>query len=178
MVDNKLNVTIFLFFPVTDKFSLQAQLVTEGVLSLTDTSETEVDADTFDELVKSGVRNFKVGYRQYPITGKVMLSWSFTNQQIIVFNLYWFFSELFFRHCYYFGWIRFICITRPITISASLPDPPASLALTPAQSPASSISSDSIILPTTKNRKRAMKDLDRDEARQVNLETSYTCIRS
>ncbi|CAB1444488.1 unnamed protein product [Pleuronectes platessa] len=52
---------------VTDKFSLQAQLVTEGVLSLTDTSETEVDADTFDELVKSGVRNFKVGYRQ-PIT--------------------------------------------------------------------------------------------------------------
>ncbi|CAB1443694.1 unnamed protein product [Pleuronectes platessa] len=53
---------------VTDKFSLQAQLVTEGVLSLTDTSETEVDADTFDELVKSGVRNFKVGYRQYPIT--------------------------------------------------------------------------------------------------------------
>lgn len=48
--------------------------MTEGVLSLTDTLETEVDADTFDELVKSGVRNFKAGYRQYPITGKVMLS--------------------------------------------------------------------------------------------------------
>lgn len=79
MIDN--NATFFP--PVTDKFSLQAQLVTEGVLSLTDTSETEVDADTFDELVKSGMRNFKVGYRQYPITGKVMLSWfilSFTNQ--------------------------------------------------------------------------------------------------
>ena len=48
--------------------------MTEGVLSLTDASETEVDADTFDELVKSGVRNFKVGFRQYPITGKVTLS--------------------------------------------------------------------------------------------------------
>ncbi|XP_062250621.1 uncharacterized protein LOC133960013 [Platichthys flesus] len=114
---------------VTDKFSLQAQLVTEGVLSLTDTSETEVDADTFDELVKSGVRNFKVGYRQYPVTDSSV-----------------------------------ILDTSPS------PDPPASLASTPdftAQSPASSISSDStIILPTTKNRKRAMKDLDRDKARQ------------
>ncbi|KAM7417144.1 hypothetical protein PAMA_016991 [Pampus argenteus] len=50
---------------VLDKFSLQAQLVADGVLSLTDTSETEVDGDTFNELVKSGVKNFKVGYRQH-----------------------------------------------------------------------------------------------------------------
>ena len=60
----------FLFLPATDKFSLQAQHLSEGVLALTDASDTEVDADTFDELIKSGVRNFKVGYRKYPVTGK------------------------------------------------------------------------------------------------------------
>ncbi|KAK0155497.1 hypothetical protein N1851_002087 [Merluccius polli] len=128
---------------VTDKFSLQAQLVTEGVLSLTDTSETEVDADTFDELVKSGVRNFKVGYRQYPITD-IAITLDESDSSVIP-------------------------DTSPSP--ASLPDPPASPASMPdftAQSPASSISSDStIILPTTRNRKRAMKaDLDRDEARK------------
>ena len=40
------------------------------MLALTDASDTEVDADTFDELIKSGVRNFKVGCRKYPVTGK------------------------------------------------------------------------------------------------------------
>ncbi|XP_041846863.1 uncharacterized protein LOC121643484, partial [Melanotaenia boesemani] len=52
---------------VTDKFSLRAQLLSEGVLVLTDTSGTEVDVDIFDELLKSGVQNFKVGYKQQPI---------------------------------------------------------------------------------------------------------------
>lgn len=52
MVDNVAKCYLFfLFFPVTNTFSLQNQLVTEGVLSLTDTSETEVDADIFDELM-------------------------------------------------------------------------------------------------------------------------------
>ncbi|KAG8012284.1 hypothetical protein GBF38_019977 [Nibea albiflora] len=66
-----------------------------------------------------------------------------------------------------------IAITLDESDSSVLLDPspsPASPASTSdflAQSPASSISSVStIILPTTKNRKRAMKDLDRDEARQ------------
>ncbi|CAB1457801.1 unnamed protein product [Pleuronectes platessa] len=93
---------------VTDKFSLQAQLVTEGVLSLTDTSETEVDADTFDELVKSGVRNFKVGYSQYPITD-IAITLDESDSSV-----------------------------DPSPSPASLPDPPASLASTPdftAQSP-------------------------------------------
>ncbi|CAB1437336.1 unnamed protein product [Pleuronectes platessa] len=95
---------------VTDKFSLQAQLVTEGVLSLTDTSETEVDADTFDELVKSGVRNFKVGYQQYPITD-IAITLDESDSSVLL---------------------------DPSPSPASLPDPPASLASTPdftAQSP-------------------------------------------
>ncbi|XP_075885943.1 uncharacterized protein LOC142890627 isoform X2 [Nelusetta ayraudi] len=50
---------------VTDKFSLQAQLGTEGGIHLL-TSDTEVDADTFDELIQSGVRDFKIVYRQCP----------------------------------------------------------------------------------------------------------------
>ncbi|KAM7423196.1 hypothetical protein PAMA_010972 [Pampus argenteus] len=123
---------------VLDKFSLQAQLVADGVLGLTDTSETEVDGDTFDELVKSGVKNFKVGYRQYPVTD---ISVEESDPCVML-----------------------------VPSPASLADPPPSPASTPdsaAQSPASSISSDStIILPPTKHRKTARKDLDRDEARQ------------
>ncbi|KAG8013702.1 hypothetical protein GBF38_022328, partial [Nibea albiflora] len=70
-----------------------------------------------------------------------------------------------------------IAITLDESDSSVLLDPsPASPASTPdflAQSPASSISSDSTnILPTTKNRKRAMKDLDRDEARQIEQDFS------
>ncbi|XP_030267473.1 uncharacterized protein LOC115578579 [Sparus aurata] len=141
VVTEELSTLVGKSLHLTDKFSLQAQLVTEGVLSLTDTSETEVDADTFDELVKSGVRNFKAGYRQYPITD-VAITLDESDSSVL---------------------------PDPSASPASLPDPPASPASTPdftAQSPASSISSDStIILPTTKNRKRAMKDLDRDEAR-------------
>ncbi|MED6284547.1 hypothetical protein CHARACLAT_020212 [Characodon lateralis] len=53
--------------PVMEKFSFQPQLFTEGVLVLTDTSDTEVDSDIFDELVK-GVQAFKVGYRKQPAT--------------------------------------------------------------------------------------------------------------
>ncbi|MED6259447.1 hypothetical protein ATANTOWER_023013 [Ataeniobius toweri] len=51
-----------------EKFSFQPQLFTEGVLILTDASDTEVDSDIFDELVKTGVRTFKVGYRKQPAT--------------------------------------------------------------------------------------------------------------
>lgn len=53
-----------------DKFSFQPQLFTEGVLVLTDTSDTEVYSDIFDELVKSGVQSSKVGYRKQTTTGK------------------------------------------------------------------------------------------------------------
>ncbi|MEQ2276065.1 hypothetical protein XENORESO_017498 [Xenotaenia resolanae] len=53
---------------VMEKFSFQPQLFTEGVLVLTDTSDAEVDSDIFDELVKTGVRAFKVGYRKQPAT--------------------------------------------------------------------------------------------------------------
>ncbi|XP_013856449.1 uncharacterized protein LOC106512361, partial [Austrofundulus limnaeus] len=53
---------------VMDKFGFQPQLFTAGVLVLTDTSDTEVDSDIFDELVKSGVQAFKVGYRKQTTT--------------------------------------------------------------------------------------------------------------
>ncbi|MEQ2315484.1 hypothetical protein AMECASPLE_022920 [Ameca splendens] len=53
---------------VMEKFSFQPQLFTEGILVLTDTSDTEVDSDIFDELVKTGVRAFKVGCRKQPAT--------------------------------------------------------------------------------------------------------------
>lgn len=56
---------------MTNKFSLQAKLLTEGVLILTDESGTEVDADIFDELITSGVRNFKIGNRQDTVKGKI-----------------------------------------------------------------------------------------------------------
>ncbi|MED6256383.1 hypothetical protein ATANTOWER_025003 [Ataeniobius toweri] len=53
-----------LLLSVMEKFSFQPLLFKEGVLVLTDTSDTEVDSDIFDELVKTGVRAFKVGYRK------------------------------------------------------------------------------------------------------------------
>lgn len=53
-----------------DKFSFQPQLFTEGALVLTDASDTEADSDIFEELVKSGVQAFKVGYRKQATTGK------------------------------------------------------------------------------------------------------------
>lgn len=60
------------------KFSLQALLLNEEELRLYDESGTEIDADVFDELLKSGVRNFKVGYRQHQTTGK---GWDIENNQ-------------------------------------------------------------------------------------------------
>ncbi|XP_029918844.1 uncharacterized protein LOC115367312 [Myripristis murdjan] len=118
---------------VTDKFSLQAQLLTEGVLALTDASDTEVDADIFDELIKSGVRNFKVGYCQCPVTD---------------FNIHVVEDES-----------QSSVLSDPSASSASLPDPSAS--------PASSTSSGStVILPSTKSRKRGLRELDHNEARQ------------
>ncbi|XP_028306759.1 uncharacterized protein LOC114478457 [Gouania willdenowi] len=109
---------------VIQKFSLQALLQTEGELRLHDESGTEIDADVFDELLKSGVRNFKVGYHQQQATEE---------------------SE-----------------------SSVLPDPSASPASTTdtSASPASSRSDSTIILASTKNRKRGLRELDRDEARQ------------
>ena len=63
---------LFVISPSYRQSSLESQLLTEGLLNLTDTSDAEVDADIFDELIQSGVRNFKVGYRQYPVTGTVV----------------------------------------------------------------------------------------------------------
>ncbi|XP_041966428.1 uncharacterized protein LOC121724134 [Alosa sapidissima] len=127
---------------VTDKFSLQAESLNEGLLSLTDTSGTEVDADIFDELIKSGIQNFKIGYCQYPV------------------------SDL------------EVCLVADETQSSVLPGPsvsPVSLPASPVStsdrsaSPASSASTAStVILSSTKNRKRGLGDLDRDEARQEN----------
>ncbi|XP_076153829.1 uncharacterized protein LOC143137422 isoform X2 [Alosa pseudoharengus] len=125
---------------VTDIFSLQAESLNEGLLSLTDTSGTEVDADIFDELIKSGIQNFKIGYCQYPV------------------------SDL------------EVCLVADETQSSVLPGPsvsPVSLPASPVStsdrsaSPASSASTAStVILSSTKNRKRGLGDLDRDEARQ------------
>lgn len=42
---------------------------TAGHITLTDDSGTEIDRDVFDELVKSGVLNFKVTIGQ-PVMGK------------------------------------------------------------------------------------------------------------
>ncbi|CAK6981220.1 uncharacterized protein LOC121724134 [Scomber scombrus] len=123
---------------VTDKFSLQAQL-DEGVLSLTDTSGTEVDADAFDELIKSGIQSFKIGCLQYPVSNLDICLVDEEMQSSVLSDL----------------------SVSPVPLPAtpvSRPDTPGS--------PASSVSSDStIILPSTKNRKRGL--CDRDEARQV-----------
>ncbi|XP_073349133.1 uncharacterized protein [Pagrus major] len=124
---------------VTDKFSLQAQL-DEGVLSLTDTSGTEVDADAFDELIKSGIQSFKIGCIQYPVSNLDICLVDEEMQSSVLSDL----------------------SVSPVP----LPGTPVSRPDTPG-SPASSVSSDStIILPSTKNRKRGLRDLDRDEARQ------------
>ncbi|XP_072532560.1 uncharacterized protein [Salminus brasiliensis] len=49
---------------ITMKFGLEHECLREGQLILTDESGTEVDEDIFDELVKSGVLNFKIISRQ------------------------------------------------------------------------------------------------------------------
>ncbi|CAI5686117.1 unnamed protein product [Oreochromis niloticus] len=120
-----------------DKFSLQPQLFTEGVLILTDTSDTEVDSDIFDELVMSGVQAFKVGYRKQTATDieiSVVEDESQSSVQPIPLAL----------------------VTSPVPLSDHL------------SSPASTCSSDStIVLRSTKNRKKGLGDLDCDEAKQV-----------
>ncbi|KAM9707915.1 uncharacterized protein ACNS7B_000376 [Menidia menidia] len=58
---------------VTAKFCCEPQLFTEGVLVLTDTSDTEVDSDIFDELVRSGVRAFRVGYQKQLATDLTLI---------------------------------------------------------------------------------------------------------
>ncbi|CAL8239263.1 unnamed protein product, partial [Gadus morhua 'NCC'] len=117
----------------TDKFSLQAQPLSEGVLALTDASDTEVDADTFDELIKSGVRNFKVGYRKYPVTELDIELVEYNSQSSV--------------------------LSDSTASPVSLPGPPAS--------PASANSDSTIILPSTKERrKRGLVELERNEARQ------------
>ncbi|KAK1890988.1 Co-chaperone protein HscB like [Dissostichus eleginoides] len=128
---------------VTDKFSLEPQLLTEGLLNLTDTSDTEVDADIFDELIKSGVRNFKVGFRQYPVSD---LEINFVEDE----------SDS--------------SLLPDLTASADsildLTASPASLP-NPTPSPSSSISSDStVILSSKNNRKRGPGEVDREESRQ------------
>ncbi|KAM9385553.1 uncharacterized protein KZ484_007049 [Pholidichthys leucotaenia] len=118
---------------VSDKFGLQAKLGAEGVLTLTDTSGSEVDADIFDELIKSGVQNFKVVHHQYPVTEFEINLVGDESQSSV--------------------------LTDPPVSPASLPVPPTS--------PGNSSSSDStVILPSTKTRKRGLRELDRHEARR------------
>ncbi|KAF6732801.1 hypothetical protein FQA47_012888 [Oryzias melastigma] len=66
---------------VADKFGLQVELLTEGVLVLMDQSGTEVDADIFDELLKSGVKSFKVGYKQQPVMDSTIIPPSVQNKR-------------------------------------------------------------------------------------------------
>ncbi|KAL3983373.1 beta-galactosidase [Sarotherodon galilaeus] len=117
-------------------FHFHQFLKDEGVLILTDTSDTEVDSDIFDELVKSGVRAFKVGYRKQTATDieiSVVEDESESSVQPVPLAL----------------------LTSPVSLS----DHPSS--------PASTSSSDStMILKSTKNRKKGLRELDRDEAKQ------------
>ncbi|MED6285622.1 hypothetical protein CHARACLAT_031057 [Characodon lateralis] len=65
-----------------EKFSFQPQLFTESVLVLTDTSDTEVDSDIFDELVKTGVELSRLGTEssQQQILSSVWLKMNHSHQ--------------------------------------------------------------------------------------------------
>ena len=144
------------------------------MLALTDASDTEVDADTFDELIKSGVRNFKVGYRKYPVTGKdkpfLSPSTRIWRQGVHVhafplIGVYVFLTSFLELDIELVEYNSQSSVLSDSTASpVSLPGPPAS--------PASANSDSTIILPSTKERrKRGLVELERNEARQVNLET-------
>ncbi|MED6269118.1 hypothetical protein CHARACLAT_029946 [Characodon lateralis] len=118
-----------------EKFSFQPQLFTEGVLVLTDTSDAEVDSDIFDELVKTGVRAFKVGYRKQPATDFEISLVEDESQSSV-------------------QPILLVPPTSPFSLSDY------------SSSPSSSCSSNStLILKSTKNRKKGLEELDRDEAK-------------
>ncbi|KAF6726458.1 hypothetical protein FQA47_020344 [Oryzias melastigma] len=103
---------------VADKFGLQVELFTE---------------DIFDELLKSGVKSFKVGYKQQPVMD-------------LTINL--------------------------VAEDSTLPDPeplsaPPPSPVSMSNSSASSTSSDStIILPSVQNKRKDVREMDRDEAKE------------
>lgn len=61
-IEGKFDFHLFLK-EVTNKFSLQKQLETGAELFLTDDTGTEVDEDVFDELLKSGAKDFKADFK-------------------------------------------------------------------------------------------------------------------
>lgn len=68
---------------MTDKFSLQAQPLDEGALSLVLTSGTEIKAEIFDVLIKSGIQNLKTGHRKYPVSGSSLSSDPLINKNLM-----------------------------------------------------------------------------------------------
>ncbi|KAM9758012.1 uncharacterized protein ACNS7B_005136 [Menidia menidia] len=129
---------------VTAKFCCEPQLFTEGVLILTDTSDTEVDSDIFDELVRSGVRAFRVGYQKQLATDIEISLVEDESESSVQAN-------------------PLVPPTSPVSLSDH------------SSSPASSCSSDStLILKSTKSRKKGQEELDRDQAKQM----VYTVLRS
>ncbi|KAM9758721.1 uncharacterized protein ACNS7B_005632 [Menidia menidia] len=129
---------------VTAKFCCEPQLFTEGVLILTDTSDTEVDSDFFDELVRSGVRAFRVGYQKQLATDIEISLVEDESESSVQAN-------------------PLVPPTSPVSLSDH------------SSSPASSCSSDStLILKSTKSRKKGQEELDRDQAKQM----VYTVLRS
>ncbi|XP_078797761.1 uncharacterized protein LOC111946938 isoform X2 [Oryzias latipes] len=122
------------FLQDADKYSLHVQLLTEGVLVLMDQSGTEVDEDIFDELLKSGVKNFKVKYKQQPVLDLTINLTAEESQS-----------------------------TDPESLSAPQPSP-----VSISNSSASSTSSDStMILPSVQNKRKDVREMDRDEAKQM-----------
>ncbi|XP_038123440.1 uncharacterized protein LOC119771485 [Cyprinodon tularosa] len=129
---------------ITAKFCCELQLFTEGVLVLTDTSDTEVGSDIFDELLRSGVRAFMLGYQKQLATDiEISLVEDELQSSVQATPL--------------------VTPTSPVSLSDH------------SSSPASSCSSDStLILKSTKNRKKGQEELDRDDAKQM----VYTVLRS
>ncbi|KAK7925061.1 hypothetical protein WMY93_007371 [Mugilogobius chulae] len=131
------------FQEVTNKFSLHDQLERRGELCLTDETGTEVDTDIFDELLKSGVKEFKVNC-QYPVTDLHIDIVNDSSDSSVV------------------------QLSQPATPSSSENSPTSpTLSLLESLSSPSSHGSDSVIMvATTKKKKVAHAEMDRVEALQ------------
>ncbi|KAK7938990.1 hypothetical protein WMY93_002316 [Mugilogobius chulae] len=131
------------FQEVTDKFSLHEQLERRGELCLTDETGTEVDADIFDELLKSGVKEFRVNCQ-----------YSVTDLHIDIVN----------DSCD----SSVVQLSQPATPSSSQHSPtsPAPSLLESLSSPSSNGSDSVIMVSTTKKKKAAHAEMDRVDALQ------------
>ncbi|KAK7904815.1 hypothetical protein WMY93_017422 [Mugilogobius chulae] len=140
------------FQEVTDKFSLHEQLERRGELCLTDETGTEVDADIFDELLKSGVKEFRVNC-QYPVTD---LHIDIVNDSCD--------SSV-------------VQLSQPATPSSSQHSPtsPAPSLLESLSSPSSNGSDSVIMVSTTKKKKAAHAEMDRVDALQT---APPRCVRT